>query len=253
MRKKLFTGAMTIVMMASSGCATLSFAPPSVTLQSRPAPTFNDAMTDVDSFIVAYRKAARTAANGRTAFQVPAFVATVAAVTATALGAGPDVTIAAGGAAAIFGGGNAYFAPKTKASILHAGLTAMQCIQQVATGVAPFVTAAAATEARIAAEAANGNQEAHYYLIRNAAISVDTIVGDRLSNAGSLTDAQALASDYEKHVTELVKKREAGPASVRKTMVAMSFAGTSNLGDDALPKLNELQPKLQLCILVARS
>ena len=98
--------------LALPGCATTSFAPPRVDLQSRSAPTFEDAIADVDVFILKYRSFARDVANGRQYFEVPAFLGSVAAVAATAFGASSDATIGAGAASAVLGGGRAYYAPR---------------------------------------------------------------------------------------------------------------------------------------------
>ena len=230
-------------LLALGGCATTSFAPPAVELKSHPQPTIDHAIRDVDDFIRAYRVAAHSAANGRTGFEVPAFLTSLGALTASAFGAGKDVAIAAGAAGTALTGGNSYFAPKSKAAILRRGVEAFECIQQVATGVKPFGHSATAGISNFS-EAVNGNQANQFYLVRNATVSVDTIVADRLAESGSLAAAQALAADYEKLVQQRIADREkAGAANIAKSAMFTTDA----------EKVATMQTDLQLCVLRARN
>lgn len=230
--------------LAVSGCATTSFAPPMVALKTYEAPTLEDAIRDVDDFIQAYRIAANHAANGRSAFEVPAFLTSVGALTAVGFGAGKDVALAAGAAGATLNGGNAYFAPKAKGAILRRGVEAFECIQQVATGVKPF-NHSTNSEARSFAEAVNGGTSNQFYLVRNAAVSVDNIIGDRLSDAGSLASAQALATEYEK----LVKQRIAEQQNAQSA----GFVEAAGVTAEATERVATMQSDLQLCVLRARN
>jgi len=238
------------------GCAPLSFAPPKVDLSTHPSPTLQDAITDVDAFILKYRKYAGSAADGRQFFEVPAFVAALGAVTATAFGAGPNVTLGSGAAGALLGGGKAYYAPKTKAEIYGSAYSALMCIQQVALGVKPFADAPATDLRGKFVREQQGDQLALYYLVRNAALSVERILMSRLSNVGSLTDAEGIAAQYQKTVKEKLDAEKAAPAqaSALNARMALAFNGAAvTSAEDDLAKINAMQPDLQLCVLRAKT
>lgn len=239
--------------LAFGGCATTSFAPPEVALPKRDAPLFGDAIADVDAFISKYRSSARSTVNGRQYFEVPAFLGVVGSVTSVAFGASPDVTIASGAAGALLNGGKSYYAPRDKAVMYSSALKALYCIQQTALGVKPFVEAASGTEAFAMAESANGSSSAYYYLVRNAALSVEDILLGRLSNAGSVTDAAGIAAEYEKQVKDLVKKRADAKATLGGNAKARGLAFAGTMSEEDLARLNALQPQLQLCVLIAKS
>lgn len=249
------------ISLTLAGCATTSFAPPLVTIAdpADPAnPTLLDSIKVVDGFIDKYRTQMRSAANGRQVFEVPPIVASVGAVAAAAFGAGTDVTIATGAGAALLGSGKAYYDPKAKAAIYDSAYGALLCIQQVATGVKPFADAAASSDNRAYAEAANGDSYAYYLLIKNAALNVERIAGRRLSNVGSLSDAEGIAAQYEKAVTEKRAKEAAAAtdlppsAGKRANFRGLTLSSTQPSVDE-LKRLNAMQPDLELCVLRAKT
>ena len=239
--------------LSLAGCATVSFAPPRVALGEYPTPTIDLAIAETDRFIQAYRTAAGTAANGRAGFEVPAFLTSLGALTATAFGAGPNVAIGAGAAGTALSGGNSYFAPKAKASILRSGIVAFECIQQVATGVKPYVHEPPTSVRHQLAELANGPTSNYFYLVRNATVSVDTIIGDRLSNAGSLNDAKALATEFEKLVKQRIADEQKGKALQGAMSTRMGATAVVLMTEDEVTKIAQMQTDLQLCVLRARS
>jgi len=143
----------------TSGCATSSFAPPAVELDRpivSPDPTKCAQLAPpsgprlqhnvaggvdlVDNFVRAYRCAAREAADGRQAFEVPSFLALAAAGLGPAFGMSEDAGLALGGAAAVAGHANSYYAPKQKAVVLDSALNAVLCVKTESVGVDFFDT-----------------------------------------------------------------------------------------------------------------
>lgn len=244
MRKELSAFALGTGLLLS-GCATTSFAPPEVTFATHDTLNLNAALLDIDVLAAKYRRAARETGDSRQAFEVPAFAATLGAITASALGAGTDVAIAAGAANTVFNSGKAYYAPKSKAQMYDSALSALYCIQQVALGVKPFADSAAGTDARALSNAVVGDDTAYYYLVRNAGRSVERALSHRLSNAGSLTDAESLAAEFEKKVKELEAARNKPQAGSIGALSA-KVAGTTTT------PLDTLQPELELCISRAK-
>jgi hypothetical protein len=238
-----------------SGCAgreglsPLSFAPPEVALADSNGDKFFKttvgAIELVDQFIVAYRDAQSANADARQGFEVPAFIATLGAIAATAFGGGRDGVLVGGTASALFRSGNAYYAPKSKAAMYDSALDGMFCIQQIATGAKPLEVVAASSEG---AGADEPEDPTVYYLIRNGALSVERILKVRLSNAGSLTDASGIAAEYE--------------ASVKKELDARAKVTAANDADDPdadelsaekrMALITELQEKIQQCVLRAK-
>lgn len=178
-----------------AGCATTSFAPPSVNLENEmevvgsnysfgqrcmPNQRYIDVQKDgknvsevlkikhdatgaqrlIDNFVYMYRCRAHSAANGRQAFEVPALLTGVGTAAAAAFGASPDVAIAGGTATALFGAGKSYYAPQQKAEVFDSALDAVLCIKAEAVGVDPITIEKMgnleAAKAQ-ALQAANGN------------------------------------------------------------------------------------------------
>ncbi len=151
--------------LALSGCGTYSFGPPEVSLSRRtpdqdvsqtclvPAGgaeishNVDGALALIDNFIGSYRCTMRIAADGRQAWQLPAFLALVSSTTAVALGGGTDWAIAGGAANSIFNAGNAYYNPAEQAEILRDAIEALTCIQTEAVGVEAFARAPATANA----------------------------------------------------------------------------------------------------------
>jgi hypothetical protein len=256
-----------IAIPSISGCAStgaglspLRFSPPNVDI-SDGLKTRLGAITLVDRFIVAYRSAQNANADARQAFEVPAFVATIGAVAATAFGGGPDAVLAGGTANAIFKGGNAYYAPKAKAAMFGSAHNAMTCVQAVATGAKPYEVET--LTAKIAVRGGQAEDPTIYYLIRNGALSIDEILRTRLSNAGSVTDAAGIAAEYEASVKKELEARAAAEKAKKDADAARSNkaifgfdATTAGADEDAAQRaamITELQEKVQQCVLRAKT
>jgi hypothetical protein len=142
------------------GCATASFAPPSVSMDraltfSREQSSFNAVCTpnfstdkigqDVDgarrlinNYILTYRCQAHRAAEGRQFFEVPGFLLAAGAATAAAFGAPAGIAIGAGAGGAVLSHGNSYYAPQQKAAVFSHALDAFICIKTAAVGLDSF-------------------------------------------------------------------------------------------------------------------
>jgi hypothetical protein len=149
-----------------TGCATASFAPPSVNLENEmhvpgsnysfgqrcmPNERLDSAKNSIriredvqgarrliDNFIYMYRCRAHTAANGRQAFDIPSFLALAGTSAATVFGAGPNVAIAGGYGNSLFSNGAKYYAAQRKAEIYDHSLDALVCIKSEAAGIDAF-------------------------------------------------------------------------------------------------------------------
>lgn len=162
--RRYFRGSLTIVAAATlSGCTTFSFAPPSVQTDYKMAPSqsvcghspttgsqiykdFRGARDLIDNFTTAYRCASREAADGRQIFEVPSFLALVAAAIGPTFGLTNDGRLAAAAAAAVYGRANSYYAPREKMPALDAALDAVLCVKSESIGVAFFDTRAGDAE-----------------------------------------------------------------------------------------------------------
>lgn len=159
--------------LALSGCATTSFAPPVVNLHDklyvRNTQTFTNgvcsprvdtdhpaiieatregALTLIDNFLLTYRCQRDRAAEGRQFFDIPQMLIMVGAATAAALGAGPNVAILAGASAATLAQGKSYYAPQDKFKVLNDAMKALDCIRSEAVGIdAPAFKAISDVEA----------------------------------------------------------------------------------------------------------
>lgn len=163
-----------IVACSLSGCTTASFSPPGVEVDrviadQRPSAcgTFaeasaklieknvNGALELTNNFLRAYRCSAHEVANGRQIFQVPSFLATIAAVVGPTFGLNDDARIAAAASAAVLDRSNSYYAPKDKAQVLDSALDAVLCVKTESVEIEFFDTRAdapgAATNAAIQA------------------------------------------------------------------------------------------------------
>lgn len=227
-----------------AGCATTSFAPPEVALTPPDTKNLDAAIGQIDTLITAYRKANRETSDSRQVFEMPAFFATLGAVTASAFGAGTDVAIAGATGNTIFNAGKAYYAPKAKAQMYDSALSALYCIQQVALGVKPFAHSAAPADLRSYGMLFVGDDSAFYYLVRNAGLSVERVLTNRLSNAGSLTDAEALTAELQKKIKEVEEARKKQPA-------AAGYVAAASIPDTATV-LKTMQADLELCVSRAK-
>jgi hypothetical protein len=247
MRRLLFAPS---ILLATTGCATTSFAPPIVNLENelhfnrtqsfwnarcsaKPDPNdkttlkrnTNGALLLISNYLLTYRCQRDRASEGRQFFEVPGFLAAAGGATAAALGAGPHVAIGTGATSAILGQGKSYYAPKDKAVVLNDGLDALLCIQNEAVGIDPYTlkTLSAAQDAGGAGkpdqppppvagtETGVGNAEAprpepqisvsserqYFEMIRTALFSVESVVANRLSAAGTPFDASGVIAEIE--------------------------------------------------------
>lgn len=267
------------------------------------------AMLLVNNFILTYRCQAHRAAEGRQFFEVPGFLTSAGAATAAALGAGPHVAIGAGATSAVLGQGKSYYSPKDKAVVLDDGLDALICIKNEAVGIDPFTlqaisdvqattgepaTAPARTEATVGVAPgtipATGDGEIaitwerqYFDMIQAALFSVERVVAQRLSAAGSSFDADGVIAEI-KALGEKVEEaeNEAGTAteaaapvttaaapettnasgqqtvagvarllSFTKAQARLNLVDEKQVGKTVI-KLRSLQPKLQQCVVRAK-
>lgn len=279
--------------IALSACATTSFAPPPVNVRFAGEPDTvstckfggrNDASVIVtrdvggtfellDAFISAFRCNAHAAANGRQAFQIPAFLATTGAALAGALGGGVGYGIVGTGANAVFNAGNNYFDPKMKAAIYDHALDAMLCLKTEAVGIPAYIFDNSPPPAAGTAEFAQWemNQrgkkstvtvtaDAQYFMmVSAAAFSVERILAQRLSNMASV-DASAVAAEMAKAISDAKDSKDNRDGSGTPNGLLESGGGIKGLyGTKATTKaelvdldLAVLKPKLDQCVIRAK-
>jgi hypothetical protein len=138
---------------ALSGCTTLSFAPPAVEtryagekVESNCAVTASAKRTEIhpdvpgalqltDNFLEGYRCAAREASDGRQSFEIPSFLALVAAGLGGPLyGLTENEQLAGAGYSAVMMRANSYYAPKEKANVLRSAIDGVLCIKNASVG-----------------------------------------------------------------------------------------------------------------------
>lgn len=143
--------------LALGGCSTTSFAPPEIdtrysmsgvesgTCAVTPdtareiTPNVAGAHLLIDNFLAGYKCASREASNGRQSFEVPSFLALVAASVGGPLyGFSRNEQLAAGAYSAVMGRANSYYAPKEKADLLRAAINGVTCIGNAAVGYDHF-------------------------------------------------------------------------------------------------------------------
>ncbi|QNA84937.1 hypothetical protein G4G27_13730 [Sphingomonas sp. So64.6b] len=256
-----------LIGVALSGCATTSFAPPSVNLENemavrgsnysfgqrcmpnerlnagKPIPivqTVAGTQALINNFIYLYRCRAHSAANGRQAFEVPALLVGLGTATAMAFGAPADVAIGGGAATAGLNAGKDYYAPKMKAAIYDSALDALLCIKTEAVGVDPLTLGAISA---METGGANGvaltgtggvavTAEQRYFAIVSASLlSVERVLAQRLSNVGSFDPAGVIA-EIKTLSEEARKKTEDAEVTAdgqAQALVADGSKGTATL------------------------
>lgn len=150
MRGRLFVAG--VAGLALSGCTTTSFAPPDIEMRKKVTAieagtcvvrtesgevdeNVAGAMTLIDNVLASYHCASRDVANGRQAFEIPSFLALVAAgIGGPVYGLSENEVLAAGAYSAVMGRANSYFAPKDKANVLLAAIDGVVCIQNASVG-----------------------------------------------------------------------------------------------------------------------
>ena len=148
--------------LAISSCTTTSFASPEIemgyvmdsvqpgtcTVQaaegaSEITPNVAGAHLLIDNFLAGYKCTSREASNGRQSFEVPSFLALVAAgVGGPLYGFSRNEQLAAGAYSAVMGRANSYYAPKEKADLLRTAINGVTCIGNAAVGYDHFDAAA---------------------------------------------------------------------------------------------------------------
>lgn len=227
MRSIILTSTLAVLL---GGCATTSFAPPSVNLENETAVrgsnySFgqrclpNERLDDSDdpipikktaggtqalinNFIYMYRCRAHSAANGRQAFEVPSLLTGLGTATALAFGAPSEVAIAGGAATAGLNAGKNYYDPQQKAAIYDSALDALLCIKTEAVGVDPITLSAMSS---IESGGASGRQivssggvvvtteERYFELVSASLFSVERVLAQRLSKVGTFDPAGVIA------------------------------------------------------------
>jgi hypothetical protein len=275
-----------------NACATTSFAPPSVNLVNkmetrgsnrsigqscqpfevrgeekkpiRIEQNVEGAQALIDNFLLLYRCRAHSAANGRQIFELPSFLVTVGTLTATALGAGPDVALSGGAAASILNGGKSYYSPKQKAEIFDGALDALICIKMEAAGISAF----SFEESRASVAAVTVKRDAdwddrdkvpitienqYFQLVSSSLFSVERVLAQRLSNAGTF-DPDGVVAEIEQLAKKLEeakgaeKTKEAGATAA----VLSGSSGEKALVAQTLVQVGALKPKLQSCVVRAK-
>lgn len=287
-----------------AGCATTSFAPPNVDLKNqlevtggtasggcRTAIKPTTAITPgtaagaralIDNFIYVYRCRAHEAANGRQAFELPAFLALIGATTAVAFGAGPDVAIAGGAANSVFKGGQAYYDPKQKAEIFDHALDALICIKMEAVGIDAYdiITYDKAHNYALTLGDQGGPQvsatQQYYDLVASSLFSVERVLAHRLSNTGTFDPAGVVAeiNALQKQIDDKKGGGAAGSGGAGQATGNGPPSGTQPLGaavdtqrfgealkalgvdptrsDSIRLDIKDLRPKLEKCVVRAK-
>ena len=138
--------------LALAGCTTTSFAPPDIEMGKKVTAieagtcvvttgseeireNVAGAMALIDNVLGSYHCASRDVANGRQAFEIPSFLALIAAgIGGPVYGLSENEVLAAGAYSAVMGRANSYFAPKDKANVLLAAIDGVVCIQNASVG-----------------------------------------------------------------------------------------------------------------------
>ncbi|HEY0312930.1 MAG TPA: hypothetical protein VGC56_10600 [Allosphingosinicella sp.] len=264
-----------------AGCATTSFAPPSVDLENqtrvvgsnssmgeRCMPTqrldANQALIPItedvtgarrliDNFIYMYRCRAHSAANGRQASEIPAFLALIGTAAATAFGAGPNVAIAGTVGNSLFTNGGKYYAPQRKAEIYDHALDAMLCIKEEAVGLDGYTLEAIGTVENAqgkSVRAAVGDSPAddsdptirvtvsaqYFDMVAGALLSIERVAAQKLSTAGTPFDAAGVIAELEKaekaKTDAEAKEKPKADADAKQVVEAAKPAGAAATPQD---------------------
>ena len=238
-------------LVALSGCATTSFAPPIVKMDRELTftraqtsfnavctPNFNDpnaeeirrdtdgALLLVNNFILTYRCQADRAAEGRQYFEVPGFISIIGGAAAAAFGAPAGVAIGTGAVSAALNQGKSYYAPKGKAVVLNDGLDALLCIQNEAVGIDPYTL-----KTLSAAQEATGSGS-------TSTPETPTVAGTALVGADQSTDGPEVFVSSQRQYFEMV--RTALFAVERVVAQRLSNAGAAFDASGVIAELEKL-------------
>jgi hypothetical protein len=224
-----------------SGCATVSFAPPSVNLAERVSspnstscssvPSTTERVDDhddsesalflIDNYLQAYGCALATASNGRQAFQIPSHLAALLGVAGAAFGGSSDLALGSGIAASTFNSANSYWAPQEKAAVIDSAYDALLCIRTEAVGIDYIDTTKSPDggppKIAVAGDSVKLDPQWRYYGLISAALrQVDRITASRLRSIGKF-DPAGLVAEIEALNMKIVeaeqaKKKAATPA-----------------------------------------
>lgn len=254
--------------IALGGCASTTFAPPevdvyrqmngdSLTMGCRLSGASSGAIQHnvdgalllVHNFVNSYRCGMRAAADGRQPFEILSFLSLAGATAAVALGASPDVAIIGAAANGIFTAGNKYFAPQEQTEILSSAVDALLCIQTESVGIAAF-DSTVESEALVPPSGGGSveiNTERIYFnMVTAALLSVERVAAQRLSRRGSF-DAEGVAGELEVQRQRLEDARDQ-----RNEAMALFALGRASANSVVVLRLEELRPKLQLCVTRAK-
>lgn len=304
--KRLVLPATAIAMLG--GCASTSFAPPPVPIGKKLggtetcsarnqfadidklADTVAGAQRVIDLHLFVYDCAMRQAADGRQAFEIPAYLGAVGTATAVVFGAGSDVLIAGGVNSAVMNRGKGYFDPQRKAEIYLRALSAMRCIKAESIGVPAFDPQFQKAAADMVAPGQSAitltPAEQYYGMIEAALGTVRDVAADRLRGVGSF-DPASLQAEIIKLSADIREADAAKKAGTKKGTAAegggdappsgtapaadMTDANGSNNGQKPPPpvpvtvtqspesvsitpelKLGAMKPRLDLCVARAK-
>ena len=298
------------------GCATASFAPPSVNVTSlvkregvpncdfsqvahssknQVLPIWHNpkgTLVLINNFVDVYRCAIQKAADGRQYFEVPAFLAAVGGVAASAFGAGKNVPIATGTAVSLLGGAKTYYAPKDKAHLLDSAYDALLCVKTEAVGIRAFnivdsqtgtatggfdkpVTAAEADTTGGNGDNSSGDAVSftparrYYEMVSAALFQIERVFASRLRDVGKY-DAEGVVAQIEalQKAVDTAKTAEkdqmvdgagkksddAGASAAMAALSVSPFNKTlaANVSRNTSLKLDVLQPRLQQCVVRAK-
>jgi hypothetical protein len=239
-----------------SGCAigaTANFAPPIVS-NNVALEDLSSGLDLLDRYIEEYRKEGQALANGRQAFDVTGILSGIGGATAVALGANTDVAIGTGALSALAATGKSYYAPNARADAYFDAVSALMCMQQEGIGLdRQFVpaqnTASKAGHGSDEEKLVVSEQKRAFLLFKNGALNVENVLRERLSEKGTVTNAESIAAlvkQYQKQIEE-ARKARSGEDSTQKKL-------SETFGDETPYEvdLNELAPKLNECALLAR-
>ncbi len=231
-----------------SGCATTSFAPPSVNLNTKTGfgqsgyagncmptevtsggnvvriePTVDGAQALIDNFTYVYRCSRNRAADGRQIFEVPSLLIQIGAATALAFGAPKEVAIGGGAATGTLAAGNKYWSPQQKADFYNKALLAVMCIKNESLGLDPVkleTVSVAQDQTRKAMIAAAGGgstvgvtaSQRYFGLIQTNLFAVESVLEQRLSKAGTF-DPEGVVAQIEKIKDDIAAKKQQAQAS----------------------------------------
>lgn len=270
--------------LASSGCTTTtSFAPPEVDIHNRMTAAdlttdcrltdgtradierdVRGALTLIENFVTGYRCSMRVAADGRQPPEILGFLSLVGSTAAVALGASRDVAIAGGIGNSIFTAGNNYYAPGEQTEILSSAVDALLCIQTEAVGIDPFESDVPVPEEQreffthVTGDVVEVPVERRYFnMVAAALLSVERVAAQRLSRRGSF-DAAGVAAEIRELAAEQDEAEETldnPPAQdpAVETLFGTQFAAAARIAQIAELRLDVLRPKLQECVVRAKT